>query len=299
MTNREVIEIILKECPYGAEKDPFQVGTEAPEDMNALLPESGTDIFKWGDPSRECTGVVTTIAPTMEVIKKTAEMGYNLIIPHEPTFWTHMDYRYWLKEDPLFKKKAALLDEAGISIWRFHEHMHSHNPDLVFSGMTHQLGWEKYNNPDYRRSRFNTKTHFLSTLWEFPEPGIPFVEIANLLKEKIGLEGIHYVGDKDILVKRASVCAHGFEYEPQQSYIEIMNDENIDLLIPGESDNWTVQYYVRDSAFAGMGKAVLLIGHFNVESLGMKDLAENFFPALFGDRMRFQYIPAGDSYKYL
>ena len=44
------------------------------------------DGFKSGDPQAECTGIVTSVQASVEVIRKTAELGANLLIVHEPTF---------------------------------------------------------------------------------------------------------------------------------------------------------------------------------------------------------------------
>ena len=44
----------------------------------------GCDGIKCGNPDVECTGIVTALVPTVDVIKKTAELGYNMLYVHEP-----------------------------------------------------------------------------------------------------------------------------------------------------------------------------------------------------------------------
>ena len=87
------------------------------------------DGFKCGNPSDECRGIVTTCAASMEVIRKAIELGANLILVHEPTFYTHMDPVDWLAGDPVYEQKRGLLDEHGIAVWRDHDHIHAHRPD--------------------------------------------------------------------------------------------------------------------------------------------------------------------------
>lgn len=46
------------------------------------------DRYISGLPETEVTGVVTTFMATVDVIKKAAELGSNMIITHEPTYFT-------------------------------------------------------------------------------------------------------------------------------------------------------------------------------------------------------------------
>lgn len=279
MTIREVAEKILQQCP-------------------AMEDESQTvDTFKHGDPERPCTGVVTTINATVEVIKKTAELGCNLIITHEPTWWNHRDDTGWLGDDAVYAAKAKLLDDAGIAVWRFHDHMHMHQPDLIFSGVTAELGWQDYSIPQALHSPYTDEHHFLCAMWQLP--ALKFTDVAALFKQKLGLEGIHYVGNPGALIRRAAICIHEFEFEPQQQFVRIMKEREIDLLIPGESVNWATQAYVKDAAALGENKAMLLIGHFNMEALGMKNMAEAWLPGVLGGGAPCHFVSAGDSYRYL
>lgn len=301
MTIRQVIEAILAECPRKPSDQPKPELTNFGDSHSCIedfdIPHT-VDTVKYGDPDRVCTGVVTSIAPTIDVIRKAGELGYNLLVVHEPAFWTHEDTKDWLAGDPLYQEKTALLERYGLTIWRFHDHMHMHKPDLVFGGMTRQMGWEAYDiGEKISTSNHLDRNHHLSTLWELPD--MPFREVVAQIKEKLGLEQVHYVGNPDAIIRRASVTFHEYDREPHQAYIQIMKDLDIDLMIPGESVNWTTQYYIRDAAALGMNKVMLLVGHFNIESLGMKDLAERFIPQVTKGQVKTAYISAGDSYRHM
>ena len=69
MKNGEIVERILK---YHPTAENYQ----------------GCDGYKSGDPQEECRGIVTALVPSVEVIRKTVELGANLLIVHEPT--SHM-----------------------------------------------------------------------------------------------------------------------------------------------------------------------------------------------------------------
>ncbi len=65
------------------------------------------DLVKAGDPSQELKGAALTFMATSQVIEKTIELGANLLITHEPTFYNHLDI------DRMAAKSRDLPDEAG------------------------------------------------------------------------------------------------------------------------------------------------------------------------------------------
>ena len=52
---------------------------------------NGCDGFKCGDPQAECTGIAVALVPTVDVIRRAATAGCNLLVVHEPTFFTSLD----------------------------------------------------------------------------------------------------------------------------------------------------------------------------------------------------------------
>ena len=54
--------------------------------------ETTRDKVLYGDVDKECTGVVTCIWASSNVIRKAHELGANLIISHEALFWNHGDH---------------------------------------------------------------------------------------------------------------------------------------------------------------------------------------------------------------
>lgn len=77
-----------------------------------------------------CTGVVVTMWATADAIRRARALGANLIISHESLFWNHGDDTRWLErsENATYAAKKALLDEAGIVVWRDHDHLHAGIP---------------------------------------------------------------------------------------------------------------------------------------------------------------------------
>ncbi|MBO7677605.1 MAG: Nif3-like dinuclear metal center hexameric protein, partial [Erysipelotrichaceae bacterium] len=71
------------------------------------------DKVLYGDPDKECTGIVTTIYASVDVIRKAHELGANFIISHEALFWNRGDQQDWLIENQnrTYEEKRRLLDE--------------------------------------------------------------------------------------------------------------------------------------------------------------------------------------------
>ena len=151
------------------------------------LPASTVDTFKCGDPSRPVTGIVTTFIATCEVIRKTAALGANLIVTHEPTYFNHRDRTAWLKKDPLYRAKRKLLDDNGITVWRYHDGWHSVRPDGILTGVVQQLGWQAYQDAE--------QPYF------FHLPPRPLKELVAEIKRRMGAATLRVVGKED------AVCA--------------------------------------------------------------------------------------------
>jgi putative NIF3 family GTP cyclohydrolase 1 type 2 len=103
------------------------------------LPQT-SDTIKTGDPTQPLTGIVTTFLATGAVIARAADLGANLIITHEPTFYTHEDATDWLHDDPVYQAKRQLIDAHNIVIWRFHDYWHLTRPDGIMVGLAQRLG---------------------------------------------------------------------------------------------------------------------------------------------------------------
>lgn len=260
----------------------------------------GCDDYKCGDPDQECTGIVSALAPNISVIKKTIELGANLIIVHEPTFHTSDD-NGWFEEFPnsVLEEKLKLLDEHKIVIWRDHDHMHTHNPDGIFTGVLKYLGWEDNVEVDTDTGMF---AHFIVTI-----PEMSVKEIADYIIDKIGLNGARIIGDPNMKTNKVAFVGHlypmnykrkdGTLGEYSVKVIETM-EKKADVIIPGEVIDWTVLSYIKDAYDLGKHKAAINIGHFNWEELGMK-YTKDWLSDLLDNSIKVTYVPSGDIYSYI
>ena len=284
MKNREVIEKILAYHPH--------------------IPNyRGCDDYKCGDPEAECTGIITALVPTHNVIKKAIELGANLVIVHEPIFYTSEDGPGWFEDFPnaVYEEKRRLIDDHGITVWRDHDHMHFHRPDGIFTGVLKHLGWADCAHVVTDTGSF---AHFHVDL-----PEMTVGDLCRHLIKGIGMNGVRYIGSPETRIRSAAFVGHlfpgpcrrtradGSPMEYGASVIQTL-EEQVDVIIPGEIIDWSVASYVRDAVQQGRAKAMINLGHLNWEELGMKYAKERLDELLEG-QVDVTYVPSEDMYSFL
>lgn len=259
---------------------------------NVIKPETTRDKVLYGDVDKECTGVVTTIYASVDVIRKAAKAGANLIVAHESLFWNHGDHTDWLANNSTFKYKKALLDETGITVWRDHDHIHAgvdwngRREDGIFYGLATELGWVDYIVGDKERPM----------IFEIPET--PTREVAQYLMEKMNLNGMKTMGNLDGMTRRIFIPTHLIGPQDNQM-LQFVEENNIDTIMAMEITDFTVAIFMRDGAMLGQNRKILVPGHFNVEEPGMKWFGEVFLPTILPADLKVSFIQAGDSYTML
>ena len=214
-------------------------------------------------------------------------MGCNLIITHEPTYFTGSDRIDWVKVDPIYQRKKALIDDNQISIWRYHDHMHSGNADLIYAGLLENLGWTNYRNTEFP----------LPHCYSIPATSV--AALAGFLKKTLGMKVIQIVGNPEMKCSRVGILVGGGSLGLGQEEMpaKLMHDQRLDVMICGEITEWTLSAYVRDATTLGFNKAMIVVGHERSEEPGMKKLADRLQPLLEGIPVHFS--DAGEPFIYL
>jgi putative NIF3 family GTP cyclohydrolase 1 type 2 len=259
-TVQEVIDIILKEIP-GA---PFA---------------QTVDTLKSGSSNSKVTGIVTTMFPTVEVIKKTAALHANFIIAHEPTFYNHTDDAHWTGENEVVKQKQELLKKHDITIWRFHDEWHAHKPDGITYGVLKKLDWLQYNeNADKA----------------FTMPAASLKQIIEHLKTKLQIEHVRVIGDLGQICKKIVLLPGAWG---GQNQIATTEKEKPDLVIVGEVHEWETAEYIRDARLFGSKTSLIVLGHSVSEEPGMEWLVEWLQPKIEG--IKITHIPSASPFKWV
>lgn len=219
--------------------------------------EKTVDKLVAGDPERELTGIATTFLATCEVIDKAASSGCNLIISHEPVFYGHLDQIESSTTNRVIKNKNSLIRESGVTIWRLHDHKHRKAMDPVFHALTNRLGWNEY------RDESNFRV--------FHIPDIRLDKFLSNIKSSLELPYIRYIGDESQVCRKAGILV-GAPGGLRQ--ISFMDENDLDVLICGEINEWEISEYIKDANFQGLKKALVIIGHEESERDAMVLLAE-------------------------
>ena len=217
------------------------------------------DTFKAGDPDTPVTGIATTMMATFDVLKRAAGQGANLVITHEPTFYSHLDKTesFEAAQDSVWREKEAFIRDHHMVVWRFHDHWHMHKPDGILSGMANALGWDRYQRED------------VPNLFVLPETSLR--TLAKSIQEKLGIKVLRVVGNPDLKVMKIALVPGAAGTERHLSFLR-RND--VEVLVIGEVPEWETIEYVSDAAAEGRRKALILMGHIPSEQAGMASCAE-------------------------
>lgn len=244
-------------------------------------PWSGTtvDTFKAGDPDTPVTGIATTMMATFDVLKRAAAQHANLIITHEPTFYSHEDKTEALEaaNDPIWREKEAFIQQNHLVVWRFHDHWHARQPDGILSGIAQALGWQQYQQP--------SEPHL------FVLPKTPLRQLAKNIEGRIGIKVLRVVGNPDLEVTNIAFLPGA---SGTQKHLQYLRRDDVEVLVIGEVPEWETIEYVADAAAEGRHKALILMGHIPSEQAGMQTCAEWLKTFLTGTRIVF--VPTAEPF---
>jgi putative NIF3 family GTP cyclohydrolase 1 type 2 len=231
------------------------------------------DTFKVGDPNTEVTGIATTFMATLDLIQRAHAAGMNFVITHEPTFWSDRDTVNELADDSIYKFKVDFCARHSIVVWRFHDHIHAHIPDLIWVGLARALGWQQTAGS---RNRFTF-------------PATTLTALAAEIERRMNIRALRVVGDPQAKVSSAAV---GMGYSiPRVS-------PDVDVVIGGEQPEAGGQFddteYVLDAAFFGRNKGQIILGHAISEEPGMEDCAH--WLRTFVTEVPIQFIRSGEPF---
>jgi putative NIF3 family GTP cyclohydrolase 1 type 2 len=240
------------------------------------------DTFKSGDPTREVTGIVTAFISSVEVLRKAVALGANLIITHEPTYYDHRDREGWLSDDPVRTAKQAFIEQHKLTIWRFHDYWHMHQPDGIITGVAQALGWEPYLAADDQG------------YWPVAViPPTPVGTLVEELKRRLSLSVVRAVIEPTMVSRRVGLLVGSPGSEAQ---IQAFRELELDTIIGGETAEWQLCEYVRDAIALDQPRALILLGHARSEEDGMKYLVEWLKPKVGAVPMT--YVPVGNPFQY-
>ena len=233
-----------------------------------------TDTFKAGDEQTPVAGVATTVMSTFDVLKRAAASGKNMVITHEPTFWTGNDDVRNFTNDAVYQSKLQFIRDHNLALWRFHDNLHARRPDMSAVGLADALGWSRYASKDDARL--------------YVLPAVTLRDFARDVEKRLRLPAIRVVGDPRVTVSRAALMQGAAPFHAATVL------PNVDVIVAGEQREWEGIEYAFDANTAGQKKGMILIGHWVSEDQGMRmcaDWVKSFVP-----EVPVEWISAGDPF---
>ena len=238
------------------------------------------DTFKAGDPNTRVTAIAVTMMATLDVLQRASASGHNLIITHEPTFYSHEDKPDDLpagESDPVLAAKRKFIAEHGLVVWRFHDHWHARKPDGIETGMVRALGWEKFQDP---------ANQYLFTI-----PQTTLGDLAEQISHKLSIRTLRVVGDPTLKITRLALSPGASGFARETGALEIAD---VQALVLGETREWETVEYVSDAVSEGKQKALIILGHIPSEQAGMEECAQ-WLKGLVNE-VPVDFIPARDPF---
>jgi len=228
--------------------------------------ERTVDGLIFGDPDAEVTGIVTAFMPSQRVLEEARAAGANLVIAHEgPFFSHHASFAEHIEDDPVFLAKRTFILEAGLALYRLHDHIHQYSPDGIEDGLLEALDW----------TRHAVRRLPAAAILEREETTVRAV--AEELKARLGLPAVRVAGNPDAPCRRIGLLVG--HRGGGANAIPLFERERLDLVICGEGPEWEAPEYARDAARQGRARAVIMIGHAESEAPGMRLLARRLAAA--------------------
>ena len=245
----------------------------------ATTPERTCDTIKAGDENCELHKVAVTMIGTIDTIKAAAEWGADMLIVHEPTYYDHMDV---ITDTPVTLAKKELIEKSGLVIYRYHDHAHFRDVDLIPEGEFHYLGLT---------GKLEKTEYSASSVFTLDTP-ITALELAKNMQTELGIAEPRIAGARDCVVRRIGAC-----FGTPKGVLELLQTDGIDIVLTGEACEWKICEYARDAAALGMNKALIVMGHIGSERDGMRLLAER----MKRDYTEFEtrYFECGEVYSYV
>jgi putative NIF3 family GTP cyclohydrolase 1 type 2 len=234
--------------------------------LTQLKPKT-VDRFIIGNPDTKIKKVGTCWMSDWKTCRKAVESGVNVLVTHEPTFYTHWDLDeksgdYY--SSPEFtrelyleqvEKKKRWINDNGLVIIRNHDTMDALKDKGIPFALGNFLGFE---NSDIVRSRTYYNVYRLES-----QPASVYAKKVAAKLSELGQPGVAFYGDPDRLIGSVGVGT-GCICDPME-FADLKPD--LFIAIDDTVRTWTQTTYASDT-----GGPLIVINHGTSEEMGMRML---------------------------
>jgi putative NIF3 family GTP cyclohydrolase 1 type 2 len=218
-----------------------------------------------GDPRKAIRTVAVGWMSALDNLKAAHELGCDLFITHEPTFWEHTGETYWRTREPGLTKQR-FLDDTGMVVLRIHDCWDKWPEIGIRPSWAEALGLTELVAED--------STGFRG-IYEI-EPQI-LREFARYIAEKVkpvGQDSVQVMGSPDMIVSRPALGVGCIVPD-----MEMIGKGSDCLVLCFDSGS----YWAQRERLYECGVGVITVEHGTTEVYGMQNLAkylQETFPEL-------------------
>jgi putative NIF3 family GTP cyclohydrolase 1 type 2 len=227
-----------------------------------------------GNAQTPVRAVAVCYAPTVEVLRRAAAEGRNLIISREHPFYLHggLNYGYTtggleaaLKDDPVVQAKREIVNTNKLMVYRFGAAWDQSKPHAQSRSLALALGLKPASSSPGDRAR--------GVVCYLPRTTI--AALAQTAADKLQAYSARTVGDPDASVTRIAVLAG--ETDPKEALAELLADPKIDGIVAGgggvvDEVDGAISYF-QDLIATGRRITMLAIGYGASQDPGVAEMA--------------------------
>jgi putative NIF3 family GTP cyclohydrolase 1 type 2 len=238
-------------------KTPHEVVELIKKNVTCKWATETVDVFKAGNPDSPLKGIAVCMFADIETLREAVRLNCNFIVTHEPVFYSHLDETTSFAGNPVYEEKAKFIKDNNLVIFRYHDHIHTTEPDGISEGMIQKLGLKPYS--------VNGSDMF----FKLPENTV--AGYCNELKKMLGLQTIRIVGNPGMKFTKLAFMAGA---PGGQNHIAVLSKPDTEVILAGEANEWETYLYANDATALGKNKAVIFLGHIKSEEAGMEYCAK-------------------------
>jgi putative NIF3 family GTP cyclohydrolase 1 type 2 len=268
--------------------------------------DTPVDTFLAGKPDAEVKGIVTTFAPSIEVLRKAVASGKNMIISRESPYWARDAAQLRpgtggtgpggaggeagrgprqeaMNNDPVYRAKRDFIATNNLIVYRFFDNWDARPQDPQLEGLAKALGWDKYYKPSGGQPWTSGNGYFAI-------PHATLKETAQNIKKTLKMRSIRVGGDPNIRVTKAAL-SHGMYWIADLQ--RMLAEPGVDLIVVGEPQ-WEneLSLYNFDLQAAGIKKGMIVLGQQVSEEPGCGEMAA--WLKSFISEVPVEWIPTGE-----
>jgi putative NIF3 family GTP cyclohydrolase 1 type 2 len=263
------------------------------------------DGLQAGSLDAEVTGVAVAWSPSIEVLKKAAEAGCNLLLTKTPLYWWEGESRRGgdsalsrllegttgataftaIEAAPVYRHKRDIVTERKLNVVRVSENWNGPNA-VPLRGMMDALGWTQQ---QVVIADPVVAPHARTAIVSLPTASL--AQVAQRAKERLGARSVRVLGDRNASIARVAVHPG---YLTISAIRGILATPGLDAVITGEANEWEAFPYAQDWVDAGRGKGFVMLGLAVTSDAAARVFADVVRAAV--QPVRVQFLAVGDPF---